>query len=403
MRRPAAPFEEAKTRDPRRRRLAELDAVDTLAAEITARAAEVEAARRLPADLAHRLAEAGLFRIMVPRDYGGGELHLIESVRVIEEVSRLDGSIGWCVMIGGSTGVLGGFLPERSAREIYAANPNVITAGATAPTGNATAVDGGYLVSGRWQWGSCVENCQWVCAASVVHEGDEVRKLDNGLPEARLMIFAAEQVEVLDTWNASGLRGTGSHDFQVSGAFVPADCAIILGVSPPSIPRPLYEVPILATLGVVVSAVGLGLARRAIDELVELGARKKPMGSQRLLLESSAVQERVAEAEAALRSARAFLFEAIEDAWTCASTGKPLPLVEYTNLRVASANAAWQSAKAVDLMYHAGGGSSVHMASPLQRCFRDVHVVTQHQRVNANVFSVAGRLYAGLGPLPFGF
>jgi alkylation response protein AidB-like acyl-CoA dehydrogenase len=217
------------------------------------------------------------------------------------------------------------------------------------------------------------------------------------------MVFPADQVEVLDTWNASGLRGTGSHDFQVNRAFVPADRAIILGVSPPAIRRPLYDVPILATLGVVVGAVGLGIARRAIDELVELGARKKPTGSQRLLLESSAVQERVAEAEAALRSARAFLFEAIEDAWGFAAAGEPLPLVEYTNLRVASANAAWQSAKAVDLMYHAGGGSSVHMTSPLQRCFRDVHVVTQHQRVNASVFSVAGRLYAGLGPAPAGF
>jgi indole-3-acetate monooxygenase len=240
MRRSAALFEEVSTRGPRRGRLAELDAVDALAAEIKARAAEVEAARRLPADLAHRLAEAGLFRIMVPKDYGGGELHLIESVRVIEEVSRLDGSIGWCVMIGGSTGVLGGFLPERWAGEIYAANPNVITAGATAPTGKATVVDGGYLVSGRWQWGSCVENCQWVCGASVVHEGDQARKLENGMPDARLMIFAADQVEVLDTWNASGLRGTGSHDFQVSRAFVPVDRAIILGVSPPVIRRPLY-------------------------------------------------------------------------------------------------------------------------------------------------------------------
>ena len=389
--------------DPRRRRFTELDAIGDLAAEITRRSDEVEAARRLPADLARRLAEAGLFRTMVPKEYGGAELHLIESVRMIEEISRLDGSVGWCVMIGGSTGVLGGFLPERWAREIYASDPNVITAGATAPTGKATVVDGGYRVSGRWQWGSCVENCQWICGAAVVHDGETVRMLENGMPEARLMVFTADEVRVLDTWNASGLRGTGSHDFEVSGAFVPADRAIILGVSPPVVRRPLYGVPILATLGIVVCAVGLGIARRAIDELIELGARKKPMGSQRLLLESSAVQERVAEAEAALRSSRAFLFEAIEDAWRFAAAGEPLPLVARTNLRVASANAAWQSAKAVDLMYHAGGGSSVHMTSPLQRCFRDVHVVTQHQRVNASVFTVAGRLYAGLGPAPFGF
>src|SRR5205823_5541218 len=138
MKRSPAQSEGTNTLEPRRGRLAELDAIDTLAAEIAARSAEVEAARHLPGDLARRLAEAGLFRIMVPREYGGAELHLTESVRVIEEISRVDGSVGWCVMIGGSTGVLGGFLPERWAREIYAANPNVITAGATAPTGKAT-------------------------------------------------------------------------------------------------------------------------------------------------------------------------------------------------------------------------------------------------------------------------
>jgi alkylation response protein AidB-like acyl-CoA dehydrogenase len=394
---------QARDRNPRRGPLSEIDAITRLAPEITARSAEVEEVRRLPADLARRLAEQGLFRIMVPRDYGGAELHLIESVRVIEEVSRLDGSIGWCVMIGGSTGVLGGFLPERWAREIYGGDPLVISGGATAPTGKAIVVDGGYRVSGRWQWGSCVENCRWVCGAAIVHEGGAPRLLEGGMPEARLLVFEAGDVRVLDTWNASGLRGTGSHDFEVADVFVPADRGIVLGVSRPTIRRALYEVPILATLGVVVGAVGLGLARRAIDELVGLGSHKKPLGHQRLLLESSTVQERVTRAEVALRSARAFLFDAIEEVWTFAEAGRPLPPVAYANLRTASANAAWQSVKAVDLMYHAGGGSSVHMSNPLQRCFRDAHVVTQHQRVNANVFPVAGRVYAGLGAPPFGF
>jgi alkylation response protein AidB-like acyl-CoA dehydrogenase len=394
---------QASYRTPRRAPLSEIDAIARLAPEITARSAEVEEVRRLPADLARRLAEEGLFRIMVPRDYGGAELHLIEVVRVIEEVSRLDGSIGWCVMIGGSTGALGGFLPERWGREIYGGDPLVISGGATAPTGKAIVVDGGYRVSGRWQWGSGIENCRWVCGAAIVHEAGAPRLLEGGMAEARLLVFEASDVHVLDTWNASGLRGTGSHDFEVADVFVPADRSIVLGVSRPTIRRALYEVPLLATLSVVVCAVGLGLARRAINELVGLGTRKKPLYHQRLLLDSSTVQERVARAEAALRSARAFLFDAIEEAWTFAEAGDPLPPVPYANLRAASANAAWQSVKAVDLMYHAGGGSSVHMSNPLQRCFRDAHVVTQHQRVNANVFPVAGRVYAGLGPPPFGF
>lgn len=379
--------------------VAEVAAARELAPIIMARADEIETGRRLPADLARTFAEAGLFRIAIPQEYGGAELHPADIVRVIEEVSRADGSAGWCVMIGGTTATLAAVLPERWAREIYGTDPHVITGGSTPPTGKAYPVDGGYRVTGRWQWGSGTQHCQWICGGSLIMEGEEPRKLKSGEPEVQLMVFEASQVEILDTWNPSGLRGTGSHDFQVHDAFVPGDRAALLGGGSLRIKTPLYRFPFFGLLAVGVCAVALGIARRAIDEFVALAAKKVPTWAQRSLAQRPTIQVQVAEAEAALRSARAFVFDAIDAAWDIAVAGGTLSLEVRRDLRLAAANAVRQSVKAVDLMYEAGGGSSIHADNPLQRCFRDVHVATQHIMVSAGIYEQTGRAYLGL-PTP---
>lgn len=378
--------------------IAEVVTARSFAPEIISRAEEIETGRRLPADLAHKLAAAGLFRLAQPRVYGGTECHPADIVRVIEEISRADGSVGWCVMIAAVTATLAALLPERWAREIYGTNPLVITGGAVAPQGKAVPVAGGYRVTGRWQWGSGTQNCQWICGGALVMDGDKPRLLESGDPELHLMIFAADQVEILDTWNPSGLRGTGSHDFQVHDAFVPEGRETILGVTPPRISTPLYRFPFFGLMAVSVCAVALGIARRALDEFVTLAAKKVPAWTQRPLAQRPVIQAHVAEAEAALRSARAFIFEAIDAAWESAAAGKNLSSDLRRDLRLAAAHAVRQSAKAVDLMYEAGGGSVIHATSPLQRCFRDVHVVTQHVLVNASLYEQTGKLYLGVGP-----
>jgi indole-3-acetate monooxygenase len=373
----------------------ELEAARTLVAEVRSRADEFESARRLPADLARKFAEAGLFRITIPKTYGGSELHPVDCVRIIEELSCADGSAGWCLMIGAVTAILAGLLPEPWAREIYGSDPHVITGGAVAPTAEAVPVSGGYRVTGRWQWGSGSQNCQWIVGGALVMDGESPRRLASGEPENKLMIFSIDQVEILDTWNSSGLRGTGSHDFVAHDAFVPEDRAITLGLSAPVVETPLCRFPIFGLLAIGVCAVALGVARRAIDELVALAATKKPTWDRATLAQTPRIQADVARAEAAVRSARAFLFDAIEAAWRTATEASATSLQERRDLRLAAANATWESAKAVDLMYHAGGGSSVHADNPLQRCFRDVHAITQHRMVSQSVYEETGRLYLG--------
>jgi indole-3-acetate monooxygenase len=379
--------------------LPELEAAADLAPEIRSR--EFESVRRLPADLAHTLAQAGVFRMAIAKTYGGMERRPADLVRVIEEVSRADGSVGWCVMIGSSTAALSGYLPPATAREIYGSDPLVITGGAVAPTGKAVRTEGGYRVNGRWKWGSATQNCTWITGGALIFEGDKPRIGASGDPEFQLMIFPAREVEILDTWDSSGLRGTGSHDFQVKDVFVPNERAFAIGATRPVVKTPLYRFPFFGLLAVGVSAVSLGIARHAIDEFAILAGGKVPTWERKTLAHSARIQEGVAEAEATLRSSRAFLFEAIEAAWDAASTGSSPSLQMRRDLRLAAANVAWQCVKVVDAMYSMGGGSVVHSSHPIQRCFRDVHVVTQHQMVNRNVFETTGRLFLGMAAESF--
>jgi len=378
----------------------ELAAVRRLAPEIRARAREYETARRVPADLARRLNEDGLFRLWIPTSLGGRELPPVDTVPIIEELAQADASVAWCVMIAITTSAFGGFMPTRGAEEVFCSDPYSIAAGAFAPTGKAIAVDGGYRVTGHWQWGSGIQNCQWAIGSCVISRSDHSPAVAHTKPEIRQVFLSADQIDILDTWDVSGLRGTGSHDFQATDVFVPEHRSFT--VVAPVVDTPLYRCTWFATGAALTSAVPLGIARRAIDEFTALARAKTPTYDPRSLADSPRVHAWIGEAEAAVRSARAFLFDALAALWRQAHTG-PVTLALRRDLRLAAVNAAAQSAKAVDLMYTAAGGSAVHTSHPLQRCFRDVHVITQHVLVNPTVFEYCGRFFVrDDGPeLPF--
>ncbi|MCG8695820.1 MAG: acyl-CoA dehydrogenase family protein, partial [Minwuiales bacterium] len=303
-----------------------LAAARALAPTIRARADEIEAGRRLPADLARQMAEAGLFRLLVPASLGGAEADPATLLNVIEAVAEADGAAGWCVMIGATSGLTAAYLPETAAREIYGADPAAITGGVFAPMGKAVAVDGGYQVSGQWQWASGSQNCAWLMGGSVILDDGKPRLLENGMPDSRMMLFPADQVEIIDTWQAAGLCGTGSHDMAVADRFVPAERSVSLITDRPRANGPLYTFPVFGLLAMGIAAVTLGIARRSISELIELAQAKTPTLSRSKLAKRSRVQSDLAEAEAMLRSARAFLFEATAAAWDSASGAGEIPL-----------------------------------------------------------------------------
>ena len=370
------------------------DTARKLVSTIEPRRAEIERGRRLPIDLVAQLAEAGLFNLCVPRLFGGGEIEPEDLVETIEAVARADGSTAWCVMIGATSGMLAAYLPDDEARAIY--GPGVVTGGVFAPRGTATPVDGGFRMNGRWAFASGSQHCAWLMGGCLVQSGDGPETPADGAPDARVLLLPAAEVEILDTWTVAGLCGTGSHDMVVTDAFVPASRAVSLVTESPRQPGPLYAFPLFGLLAVGIAAVALGLGRAAVDELTDLAGVKVPTGSRRRLAQRDAVQADVAQAEARLRSGRAFLLDAVGAAWTSACAGDAISLEQRALLRTAATHATREAAATVDLAYEAGGGTSIYASSPLQRHFRDVHVVTQHVMVAPPTYELAGRVLLGI-------
>lgn len=369
------------------------ESIDTLSSaramgpEIRERCDEIESARRLPPDLSERFARAGFFRMCVPEVYGGLEQPPATTMQTIEAIAESDASSAWCVMIGATSGTVLSMLPADSAREIFA-HPQILLGGVYAPRGQAVAEGDGFRVNGRWQWGSGTQNADWVMGGCQV--------IRDGKPEVpRMMLVPADEIEFFDTWHVSGLCGTGSTDFGMNDLLVPASRAVGLGVDRP-LERPLFAFPQFGLLAMGIAAVSLGLARASIEALIEIAGGKKPQGSSRSLAERPSTQSHVSRAEALVRSARAFYYEAIEAAWDRAQTGAPIGKTLRRDIRLATTHANRSSAKAVDLMYDLGGGTSVYLSSPLQRIFRDVHVATQHMMVGPATLEVTGRLLLGL-------
>ncbi len=374
---------------------------DTVAAaralqpEIRNRADEIEAARRLPADLARTMARAGLFRMVTPAYLGGLELPPRQIVETVATLAEADASAGWCAMIAATTALNAAYLERDTAREIYA-DPMTVTGGVFAPTGKAVAENGHYRVTGRWQWGSGSQNCTWLCGGSVLIKEGEVRRLPSGAPDARMMIFPREDAELIDTWQVMGLKGTGSGDIAVSDIVVPKARSVSLQTDRPVAEGALYAFPAFGLLALGVSAVALGNARAALDAFVGLASAKKSQGSTRTLAERSTVQGEFAKMEAAWRAARAWYFDEIDATWQCASATGEIPLDRRAALRLACTHMVRTGADICRIAYDLGGGAALFLSSDLQRRFRDGHAITQHIATAPATYELTGRILFGL-------
>jgi alkylation response protein AidB-like acyl-CoA dehydrogenase len=354
--------------------------------------------RQLPCRLVDELHTANLFRMWLPRALGGAELPPLEFLTVIEELSRQDGSLGWCTVIPAGYARLSGALEESVARTIFGTGMGVLV-GTLNPTGNAVAVPGGYRVSGRWSYGSFIGYGDWVLGNCVTADASGPRRATDGSPEFRLCLFPRADVEVFDIWHVGGLRATGSNDFQVTELFVPEQHTIPLVdfQPPPRRPGPLYAVPMTSTFVSCIATVALGIARAAIAAVIEIGAEKKTAGSSTVLRDKPLAQAELARAEATLGAGRAYLFDELGTMWEDAVAGRPISLRARAAVRLAACHATQCAIQAVDLMYQTAGGAALFQSGRLERCLRDVHAAGQHVAVNmqANLEPV-GRVLFGL-------
>jgi len=307
-----------------------------------------------------------------------------------------DGAVGWCATNAGVFSLLAGSLPERSAQEIFG-NRGVV-AGSVNPTGRADAVAGGFRASGRWGYASGINHANWILANCVIHENGKPRRTVSGAPEMRFLFLPRAAVAILDTWHVSGLKGTGSHDFQVSDVLVPEAFAIPAFAAAPQLPGALYRMPPISLFCVALASVVLGIGRAALNALVTLAASKTPMGSAEPLRDKPMAQLQVARAEALMRAARAQLIEAINGQWDEIAAGDPPSVQARASIRLAGSFCAEACSDAVNLVHSTAGGSAIQETGPIARCFRDIHAATQHIGLNATGFELAGRVLLGLDP-----
>ena len=362
---------------------------------------ETERERRIPKPLVEQLKAAGLYRMIVPAALGGLQVHLLTYLRAGELIAEADASAGWNLINNGVGQFVALSLPDEGVEEIFDRGPDTIVAGTAVPGGGkAEAVDGGYLVSGRWRFGSGCQEAWWMMADFSLSD-------DGAPPEIYRAFFAPSEVTIVDTWDMTGMRGTGSHDWTVEEVFVPARRTVqvpgaLLHNQWQRWGGTLYAVPIHAIVGPHHSMIATGIARARIDALCELPGSKVPRGGGRggLLRDREAVQDAVARAEATLSAAQAYRAACVRELWDTVATGGSSTLEQRAKSRIAASYAVDSARSAMDLMYRAGGTTSSEHTSQLAKCWRDLHVVAQAAAVMPEWYAVAGRALLGLDASP---
>ena len=374
-----------------------LDVARALAPRIRERANEIEAARQLPADLVMDIARAGLFKVAVSEADGGLGADIVTTLRVIEEIARADGSTGWCLAMGINTFRQSAQLAPEVRRAIFHSNPIGVSAGSANPRGRAVAVDGGYRVTGHWFFASGCMHSSALHGACKVFDGDAPRLRPTGEQEVRIAFFHPKSsARIIDTWNVSGMRGTGSHDIEVEDLFVPEAHTFSAAERRARVTGPINRMHGFDLAGCGFCCVGLGVARAAIDEFVSLSQVKVPRGSSDLLRDRATVQSQVGEAEAMLRSGRALLFEVVEEMWQTALAAQPITERQRADLRLAMTHAAQNAARATHIVCAAAGTTSIFASSPLERYARDAEVVSRHNQLQFVNYEAVGRTVLGL-------
>jgi alkylation response protein AidB-like acyl-CoA dehydrogenase len=365
---------------------------------VRAEAPRTESQRTLTTPVVQALLDAELFYLMVPAALGGLEVDGRTYLEVVEAIAAADGSTGWCVMIGAEVnGMAGVHLPADVARGMLFQHGPICCAGSAIPEGAVSIERTGdqYLVSGRWRFASGCQHSAYLFAfAPLCAAGQPV--LQDNAPTMLMPFMAREDLELQDTWQVSGLRGTGSGDFIARAVVVPPEMVATLGQAPRQ-PTTMFRLPFGPWLAMGKAAVATGIARGAIDACLTLLTRT-PSFATSMLRDEVRIQLQIADAEASLRAARAFLYEALADAWHAAECGRSVTLRESALLRLASVHATKAACEAVELAYHAAGSVALFDASPLQRALRDIHAVRQHMMVADRYRQDVGRVLLGLEP-----
>jgi len=364
-----------------------------LAPELSARAVEAEQLQTLPRDLVERVRAAGLFHLAAPRALGGQELPPARIVEVVEELSRADGSAGWTITIGNGSAFLA-WLDPAVAADLVAGTPDPVGGGVFAPMGRLTPDGAGkFALAGRWAF--CSGSPHTDLFFNGAFAGGDPR-------DWRLAVVPAAEVRVVENWDVSGLRGTGSHDVEID-AVVREEHTISPFTNPARHDGPLWRFPFFTFVGTLMAGVPLGIARRALDEFTTFAPAKFRPPGPGPIAEDGDVQIALTRAEGRLRSARAFVFEALGELWETACAGDVPGVRQRGQFLLATQQAMRASLSAVNIAFGYAGAGALHADQPMQRCFRDLHAAAQHIYFSAAASKRYAKLRFGIDQPTFWF
>jgi len=371
-----------------------------LVPSLRARATECEELRRIPDESIADLHKSGLFRMLQPKRVGGSELAYRAMVELSAILAEGCGSTSWVVANLASHHWMLAMWPEQAQNEVWGESPDHLIGSALVfPSGKATAVADGYVLSGRWPFSSGVDPSQWNFVGGIVHDAKDKPV------EQRCFLVAAGDYRVIDTWYAAGLRGTGSKDIEMKDVFVPAHrslplTALVGGGTAPGCainPAPLYKLPVLGLFAFVVSGVSLGLARGAIGDFTQQMHSRIATYSGRRLADLANLQLKIGEASALADTAEALMLKGCDEAMALTESGVPPTIEQKARWRRDGAYAASLCTEAVNMIFAATGGGGVYLNQPIQRAFRDAHAANAHYALSWDVNGTQwGRIALGL-------
>lgn len=340
------------------------------------RSADIEAARRLPKEVVQLLRDAGVFRMNMPKIWGGPEMTPMQQNEVIAELTRGNGSVGWCVMIGADSGIMSAYLDDDVAREMYP-RLDMVQAGWYQPVGRMQKTRGGYIVNGKWAFASGCTHCDWLSAGCLLlDENGQTTPSSFGFPEWKVVMAKPEEYELIDTWHTTGLQGSGSLDYVAKDLFIPEERTFSF-FDKPKREGILYSAP--DTYLRKMPGIPLGIARDAIDTVTKMMSEKLEVPTMRPYCEMPRVQSAIAQAEGLYGGARAYLFDSLETQWERLEQREPLTKKERADMWLARINMFQSARQIVELLFDTVGGSAIYSKkSSLDRHLRDVITISQH-------------------------
>ncbi len=368
-----------------------IDRARQFAVRVAERAGEIDEGRQIPADLAGELADAGLFRLLVPGSLGGAEIEHPAFIEIVRIFAHADASTAWCINQNNIFATDSARMPVETAREIWGDRRGIVTNGPPSRDTNAVPAEGGYWLSGHWDFSSGISHSTWLAARA------QVARREGQAAEPRMFLVPKAEAMMLDTWQVNGLRGTASFSFEIDDIFVP-ESHTYLESDAPREDGPIYVIPKIPLFAIGFATISVALARACLDDAIKLAGQKTQRGVSAAMIDRSAVHLQIGENEANLRAADAYLRSSTAALWDSACKRGEVEMDERIEVRMASTHAIRQAARVVDSAYEMFGSDAIFKSNLIQRRYQDMHTIAQQIQGRATNFETAGRYFLGLEP-----